>query len=55
LSSGIFSDFGIIVPVELKVLGRIEALELEAIITVVWISHATGMIRISVGSTVQAS
>jgi len=51
LSSGIFSDFGIIVPVELKVLGRIEAL--EAVITVVWVPHATGMI--SVGSTVQAS
>ncbi len=51
LSSGIFSDFGIIVPVELEVLGRVKALEF--VITVVWIPHSTSMI--SVFLEVQAS
>jgi capsule polysaccharide modification protein KpsS len=48
LTPGVFSNFGIIIPVELKVLGRVEAL--EGVITVVWVPHGTGMI--GVGSTV---
>jgi len=48
LNPGVFSNFSIIVPIELKVLGRVETL--EAVITVVWVPHGTGMI--SVGGTV---